>query len=84
MSIRVVFFASLREELGHDQLTLDMAPGTRVSALIAALADQYDAGWQTILTAENIRVAINHEMISEDAVISEGDEVAFFPPVTGG
>jgi molybdopterin converting factor small subunit len=36
------------------------------------------------LTAENIRIAVNQNIIGEDIGVTDGDEVAFFPPVTGG
>ena len=84
MSVKIVFFASLREAVGVDSVDLQIPGPSRVSALVTQLGDQYSAEWLEILTAENIRIAVNQDMINEDVDVIDGDEVAFFPPVTGG
>ena len=84
MRVKIVFFASLREALGVDALDLQISRPCRVSALISQLVDQHSPEWLEILTAENIRIAVNQDMINEDVDVSDGNEVAFFPPVTGG
>ena len=84
MTVKIVFFASLREALGVDALDLQISRPCRVSALISQLVDQHSPEWLEILTAENIRIAVNQDMINEDVGVIDGDEVAFFPPVTGG
>ena len=84
MTVKIVFFASLREELGVNSVDLQISDPSSVSSLISQLADQYSAEWLAILTAENIRIAVNQNIISEDIGVIDGDEVAFFPPVTGG
>ena len=84
MTVKIVFFASLREALGVDSVDLQISGPCRVSALITQLVDQHSTEWLEILTAENIRIAVNQGMINEDVDVVDGDEVAFFPPVTGG
>ena len=84
MTVKIVFFASLREELGVNSVDLQISDSSSVSSLISQLADQHSADWLAILTAENIRIAVNQNIISEDIGVIDGDEVAFFPPVTGG
>ena len=84
MTVKIVFFASLREELGVNSIDLQISDSSSVSSLISQLADQQSAEWLDILTAENIRIAVNQSIISEDVGVNDGDEVAFFPPVTGG
>jgi molybdopterin synthase sulfur carrier subunit len=84
MTVKIVFFGSLREALGVDALDLQISRPCRVSALISQLVDQHSPEWLEILTAENIRIAVNQDMINEDVDVSDGNEVAFFPPVTGG
>ena len=84
MTVKVVFFGSLREALGVNSVDLKISGSSRVSSLISQLADQQSAEWLDILTAENIRIAVNQSIISEDVGVTDGDEVAFFPPVTGG
>ena len=84
MTVKVVFFASLREKLGVNSVDLHISDPSSVSSLISQLADQHSAEWLAILTAVNIRIAVNQNIISEDISVIDGDEVAFFPPVTGG
>ena len=84
MTVKVVFFASLREKLGVNSVDLQISDSSCVSSLISQLADQHSAEWLAILTAVNIRIAVNQNIISEDIGVTDGDEVAFFPPVTGG
>jgi len=84
VTVKIVFFASLREALGVDSVDLQISGSSSVSALISQLSDQHLPEWLEILTAENIRIAVNQDMINEDVGVIDGDEVAFFPPVTGG
>ena len=84
MTVKIVFFASLREKLGVNSVDLQISDSSSVSSLISQLADQHSAEWLAILTAVNIRIAVNQNIISEDIGVVDGDEVAFFPPVTGG
>jgi molybdopterin synthase sulfur carrier subunit len=83
--IRVLYFARLREDLGKasEELTL---PGdvTTVAALRAHLMTR-GATWQQALGQEKgLRVAVNQEVADPATPVGAGDEVAFFPPVTGG
>ncbi len=81
--IRVLFFARLREALGPGE-SLAPAPGIdTVAALRDHLATR-GGDWQVLLTTKNLRAAINQTMVGADTAIRDGDEVAFFPPVTGG
>jgi len=77
MSITVKFFARLREELNMDKIQLDFAAG--LTALDV---------WQKVTAQSSlppkILIAINQEYANEDIVVKDNDEVAFFPPVTGG
>ncbi len=77
MSINVQFFASLRELFDTQQISLDYQPGFDVLAV-----------WQQAsngaIMPDNTLCAINMEYVKTDALVSDGDEVAFFPPVTGG
>jgi len=82
--MKVLFFAQLRERLNCDSTELDIELPTLVSnvreALIAQFPDHVD-----LLESGKALVAINQELINnESATITTGDEVAFFPPVTGG
>lgn len=80
--IQVVFFASVREQLGVDQLRWD-TKASDVASLLNELKAQGEP-WQTALSQSGLLVAVNQEMSALDTQITDGDEVAFFPPVTGG
>ena len=84
MSVKVIFFASLREALGRESVELPATPGLRVSSLLAALAPALGEGASELLAAENVRVAVNQELAHTDLALKDGDEVAYLPPVTGG
>lgn len=82
--ITVLFFAGLREAVGTASETLDLPAGV---ATLADLRDHLAARggqWQALATAKNLRAALNQDMVKLDALLKDGDEVAFFPPVTGG
>lgn len=79
MSITVKYFASLRERLGRSEDQLEL-PGD--DSTVAEI-------WQRVSESEpempdNILTAINMEYVKPEARVKDGDEVAFFPPVTGG
>lgn len=83
MSIEILYFAGLREALGVDRETV--SPPAEV-ATIGALRDWLviHGGRAALASARNLRCAVNQEMCGFDATVQAGDEVAFFPPVTGG
>jgi molybdopterin synthase sulfur carrier subunit len=84
MALKILYFASLREALGQGSEQLDLPPGvTDVASLRCFLTARGDQ-WQALATVRNLRCAVNQEMVRFDAPIRAGDEVAFFPPVTGG
>lgn len=81
--IRVLFFARLREQLDTDATELDTAPAT-VAEARARLVEAGGPHWRSVLEEDNIIAAVNQEVVSLDAPLRDGDELAFFPPVTGG
>ncbi len=81
--IHVLYFAQLRELLGQAEEELPATYET-VSELLSELADR-GATWQTaLLDNQNLQVAVNHDIASRETPLKAGDEIAFFPPVTGG
>ncbi|MDQ8021275.1 MAG: molybdopterin converting factor subunit 1 [Moraxellaceae bacterium] len=83
MKLTVLFFARLRETLGCDAETLVLPAGV---GDIASLRDHLVArggAWQ-VLAGSSVRAAVNQDMATPDTALRDGDEVAFFPPVTGG
>ncbi len=83
--LTIVFFARVKEELGCDQLEVewDKSLGTP-GAVKAHLCSRGDGRWREVLSEDNIICALNHSVAGDDAQVKDGDEIAFFPPVTGG
>ncbi len=83
--IKVLYFARLKESLSYSTEDMALPAGvSTVAQLMAHLAARGEA-WAAIFTGKQaIRAAINHTVVNSDTVIQDGDEVAFFPPVTGG
>lgn len=77
MTIQVKFFASLREQLGQSETRLQVAAPISVAEVWSQATDNRDL-------PGNILMALNMEYVGADATVRDGDEVAFFPPVTGG
>ena len=85
MKIRVLFFASLREKLGSGSEEIDTpATVTTVGALREHLRGRGGAWADVFAPTKAVRAAVNQSMVQPQAQIKAGDEVAFFPPVTGG
>lgn len=83
MKVNVRYFASIREALGAGE-TLDVDPGTTVGAVRDALIGGDIAHADALARHRALRSALDQVLCDEAAVVSEGAEVAFFPPVTGG
>ncbi len=82
MSVRILYFAGLKEALGTGGETLELPPGVNTAG---ALRDWLAGhGREALAGAKNLRCAVNQDMAAPDAAIGDGDEIAFFPPVTGG
>lgn len=83
-TINLVFFASIRERLGTpgEQLTLGEEIAT-VEGVLQALNGRGEP-WASVVADPRLLVAVNQEMVGRDAPVGAGNEVALFPPVTGG
>ncbi len=83
MSIKVLYFASLAQTLGTDEETLTLPEDiTTLGQLQQHLAARGGV-WQAV-NGELIRMASNQALAKANEAVQDGDEVAFFPPVTGG
>jgi molybdopterin synthase sulfur carrier subunit len=84
MAVTIKFFASVREAVGTASETLDLPTGIgTVGALREHLAARGEQ-WRRALGSPALRMAYNQQMCGADTFVSDGAEVAFFPPVTGG
>lgn len=83
--VRILYFASLRERMGRGEETLSLPDGV---ASVGQLADWLRArdarGEAAFAHPALVRAAVNQDFAQPDAAVRDGDEVAFFPPVTGG
>jgi sulfur-carrier protein len=82
--ITVLFFAGLREAVGTASETLVLPVEVKTIADLRAHLAARGEQWQALATAKNLRVALNQDMVPLSTVVKDGDEIAFFPPVTGG
>ncbi len=85
MKVRVLYFASIREKLGRDAEELELPAGIATIAALRTHLRARGGAWADALAEEKLlRAAVNQDMAQSAAVIKAGDEIAFFPPVTGG
>ncbi|GAB3093268.1 molybdopterin converting factor subunit 1 [Aestuariicella hydrocarbonica] len=82
--LKLLFFARLREDLGTHEETLELPEGvTSVAALREFLCRRGD-NWQTALHRPGLFVAVGQQVAGWETPLQGDEEVAFFPPVTGG
>jgi len=83
ITVKLRFFASLREKLGEGE-ALSLPAGSTVAAAREALQARGGVHAEALARGRAVRAALNQKMCAESAALSDGDELAFFPPVTGG
>ena len=85
MKVKVLFFAGLREQLGISGEEIELPAGVSTVAGLRAHLKARGGVYEKALGEKNlVRMAVNQDMVQQTAPIKAGDEVAFFPPVTGG
>ncbi|HEY5930819.1 MAG TPA: molybdopterin converting factor subunit 1 [Burkholderiales bacterium] len=84
-TIQVLYFARLREAFGRDREELALPESVAsIAALTSWLRARGDAWERELAPGKPVRIAVNQDMADADTPVKTGDEVAFFPPVTGG
>ena len=83
MKLRLRYFASIREALGASD-SIEVAEGATVAAVRDALIARGGAHAIALARGRALRSALDQVLCDETAVVAEGSELAFFPPVTGG
>ena len=83
--VKILYFASLREHLGQSDEVLELPAGV---ADVHGLREHLIArggGWASALAfGKAVRISVNQDLVRDNTPVKAGDEVAFFPPVTGG
>jgi molybdopterin synthase sulfur carrier subunit len=79
--INVLFFARLKDQVGQAELQL---ANEFVGKTVADVQQALIAQGMTALKDDSIRTALNQDFCATDAIVNDGDEIAFMPPVTGG
>ncbi len=83
MKLSIRYFASIREAIGLSQESVETS-ATTLGGVRDELIARGGAYAQALARGKAVRMALNQVMVDESAALSEGAEVAFFPPVTGG
>lgn len=81
--IKVLFFAKYREQFGLSQLDLASESLKSVADVICSLKQSY-GGKVSFISDKSLFISVNQEIAAAETSIKDGDEIAFFPPVTGG
>ena len=85
MKIKLFYFAKVREVLGIDREEIDVETDIKTLAELIAFLKLRGRQWQSIFDmSSSYRMAVNQELVEANHTINANDEVAFFPPITGG
>ncbi len=85
MKVKVLLFANLREKVGTPVEVVDLPDSASTVAGLRLHLMKRGGAWQEALAdMKVVRVAVNQDMAVANAPLNPGDEIAFFPPVTGG
>ncbi|KAF0108835.1 MAG: molybdopterin synthase sulfur carrier subunit-like [Anaerolineaceae bacterium] len=79
--VKILLFATLRDYVGSKTIELEISAGTTIHGLTDLLAAKYP---RLEKVRDSMMAAINREYAADEAVVPDGAEIAFFPPVSGG
>jgi len=82
--VRLCYFASLREALGTGDEQVKLPGNINDLAGLTRWLQGRNETWRQLLADTRLHVAINQQIVTTNVPVQDGDEVAWFPPVTGG
>jgi molybdopterin synthase sulfur carrier subunit len=82
--LNILYFASFREMLGQAEEQINAENFSTVNCLINRLAERGEQWQQALKDNVNLQIAVNQNIATRQTALKKGDEIAFFPPVTGG
>ncbi len=83
--MQILYFASIREQIGKSEETISKPDGVETIAdLVAHLRSFSEGHYNALESMMFVRIAVNQVHAQADHPVSDTDEIAFFPPVTGG
>lgn len=81
--VKVLYFARLRDQLSCDEEGLELAGASTVAQVTKRLVDRGEP-WASAFSDPSLLVSVNQTVADAQTPVQEGDEIGFFPPVTGG
>lgn len=84
MLVDIWYFAGIKEAVGCEQEKLELPDSATTVRDLVDYLSQRGENWRKALNDDNVLVAVNQTVASMQTTVAEGDEIAFFPPVTGG
>ncbi len=85
MQIKVLYFARIKEAVNYSSEDVDLPDSIQTITALKHWLSQRGEVWANLFSGKLVvRAAINHALVDDAATFTSGDEVAFFPPVTGG
>jgi sulfur-carrier protein len=85
MNIKILYFARIKEAVNYSTEEIDLPSDIATVVALKNYLSQRGENWANLFNGKQVvRAAINHNLVDDLAAIKAGDEVAFFPPVTGG
>lgn len=82
--VRVLFLGRLSETAGVAEMSVDLPSGEMEIEAFRALVTRSNPGLAEMIGGPSVRTVLNQAIVMQDAVVHDGDEVAFLPPVSGG